>query len=83
MSDPVSRALLELSHTIGLHVAYGCVLTTETEMSSGNADTRATEHAPCSIYRKPANAYSRTLVSSKLKKKKIVVGVSMAGNHTS
>ena len=82
MSDPVSRTLLELSHTVGLHAVYSCVLT-EAEVSSGNTDTRATEHAPCGIYRKPANAYSRILVSSKLKKKKKnVVGVSVTGDPT-
>ena len=70
LSDPVTRALLELSHTIGLHVVYGCILTMEAEMSSGNTDTGATEHVPSGIYGKFANAYSRILVSSNLKKKK-------------
>ena len=65
MSDPVSRALLELSHTIGLHVVYGCTLTTEAEMSRGNTDPRPTEHVPSDIYGKLANSYSGTLVSSK------------------
>ena len=81
-SDPVTRALLELSHTIGLHVVYGCILTMEAEMSSGNTDTGATEHVPSGIYGKFANAYSRILVSSNLKKKKKKVGVSITGNHT-
>lgn len=42
MSDPASRALVELS----LHAVCGCAVTTEAELNGGNTDARAHRTRP-------------------------------------